>query len=265
MDRLRLLPLLAVLALLIGAPLQAAPLNLVGTGDGLEIFRELAKVYAGARPGEEVNVPPSIGSGGAIAAVGAGSERIGRIARDLTASERASGLAARPVFEIPSAFYVHPSVSVRALSSTQLRAIFMGSITNWAEVGGANQRIRVVRREEADSTLTSLRANLPAFHDAVITERSKLALTTQEALLSVSENEGAIGFAPYSTRLSQSLGVVAVDGHAPGSAGYPAKVRLSIIWHENARDAQVEGFLAFLASPRALEVITRYGALAARP
>lgn len=265
MDRPRFLALLALVVLLVCPPVQAGTLTLVGTGDGLDIFRELARAYALAHPGAQVSVPPSIGSGGAIAAVGAGSERVGRIARELTASERASGLVARPVFEIPSAFYVNASVPLRELNSAQLRGIFEGRYTNWSELGGPDLRIRVVRREEVDSTLSSLRASLPAFQDVVITERSKMALTTQEAILSVAGNDGAIGFAPYSAMMAVALGVIAVDGHPPGSAQYPAKVRLSIIWREGARDEEVGAFLSFLASPKAKEIITRFGARTAQP
>jgi phosphate transport system substrate-binding protein len=257
----------ALLACLVlgSAPAAAGPLNIVGTGDGLDILADLAKAYGAANPGQDVQVPPSIGSGGAIAAVGAGRERLGRIARPLSPVEVASGLVARPVFDIPSAFYVSPSVSVRALTSEQLRRIFEGRITNWGEVGGPDLRIRVVRREEADSTLMALRASLPPFREIVLTERSKLALTTQDAISSIRDNEGAIGFGPYSTETASVLGVVAVDGVMPNTAAYPAKVRLSLIWREGQKDPDIQRFVSFLGQPEAQRVVVKFGALPISP
>jgi phosphate transport system substrate-binding protein len=246
---------------LLALPLRAEPLNLVGTGDGFDVFQALAQAYAQTSPGAQVLVPRSIGSGGAIAAVGAGRERIGRIARALAPVEVASGLVTLPVFDIPSAFYVHPSVPVRQLTSDQLRGIFEGKITNWSMLGGPDLRIRVVRREEADSTLMALRAGLPAFRDIVMSERSKLALTTQDAISSVRDNEGAIGFAPYSEDTATLLGVVALNGHLPASPGYPAKVQVTLLWRDGQRDRDIDAFVAFLASPEARRVITRLGAI----
>lgn len=261
MTKIRLFSFALLFASLVATSTRAAPLNLVGTGDGLEIFRELVQVYMASKPGAEVLAPPSIGSGGAIAAVGAGRERIGRIARPLTPVEMASGLVALPVFDIPSTFYVHPGVPVRQLTSAQLRGIFSGQYTNWSSLGGPDLKIRVVRREVADSTLTALRANLPEFRDIVISERSKLALTTQDALSSIRDNEGAIGFAPYSIETSRTLGVVGVDGRLPAEPGYRAKVQVAIIWREGQNDSDVEAFAAFLNSPEARRVIARFGAI----
>ena len=76
-----------------------------------------------------------------------------------------------------------------------------GKILNWKEVGGADVRIRVVRREDADTTLIVLRASMPGWKDLAITEKSKLAMTTQEATASVREVPGAIGFGPFSKDL----------------------------------------------------------------
>jgi phosphate transport system substrate-binding protein len=267
MTKLRILSFVfaASLALLAslspGDSARAEPLNLVGTGDGLEIFRDLAVAYSAAHPGASALVPPSIGSGGAIAAVGGGRERIGRIARALSPVELASGLISAPVFDIPTAFYVHKAVPVRALSSAELRGIFEGSITNWSALGGPNLRVRVVRREENDSSLIVLRATLPEFRAVTMTERSKMALTTQEAISSIRDNEGAIGFGPYSMANAEILGPVSVDGQAPTSRDYPAKVSVALIWREGKRDSDIEAFLRFLATPEARRVITSHGAI----
>src|SRR5215831_5990032 len=155
-------PALAVVALLGSASIAGAnELSVVGTGDGIELLRALGASYSADNPQTTVLVPPSIGSGGGLAAVGGDKEVLARVARPLTDSERALGLVATPMFRLPSAFFVHRGANVTNVSARQLADIYAGRIANWSEVGGANMRIKVVRREEADSTLGVLRQSMP--------------------------------------------------------------------------------------------------------
>ncbi len=132
-------------------------------------------------------VPPSIGSGGGIAAVNAEKEVLARIARPLSDSEKDAGLVATPVFRLPSAFFVNRAAGVTGLTSAQLADVYRGKIVNWKDVGGADMRIRVVRREDQDSTLLVLRQSMPGWKDLAITEKSKTAVTTQEGFNTVKE------------------------------------------------------------------------------
>ena len=85
---------------------------MVGTGDGIDLLRALGSAYTADHPETNVIVPPSIGSGGGIAAVGSNKEVLARIARPLSDSEKEAGLVATPVFRLPSAFFVHRSAGV---------------------------------------------------------------------------------------------------------------------------------------------------------
>lgn len=238
---------------------RAGEINVVGTGDGLEILRAVAAAYTTEHPGTKILVPPSIGSGGAIAAVGVGRERLGRVARPLTAAETQSGLVSVPIFEIPSAFYVHPGVGEIGLTPAQLAAIFSGKESEWALFGGPPLKIRVVRREEADSTLQVLRAAFPDFRDVKITARSKLALTTQEAIDSIRENAGAIGFGPYSSAAAATMPVVRVDGRRPLDPGYPAIVTLALVYMPERIDDEIRDFIRYFNAQKAQAIIREAG------
>ena len=179
------------------ASVHAGDLSVVGTGDGIDLLRALGAAYTADHPETNVIVPPSIGSGGGVAAVGSDKEVLARIARPLSDSEKEAGLVATPVFRLPSAFFVHRSAGVSSLTSAQLADIYRGKITNWREVGGADVRIKVVRREDQDSTLLVLRQSMPGWKDLAITEKSKTAVTTQDCIDTVKEVPGAIGFGPF--------------------------------------------------------------------
>ncbi len=130
--------------------LQAADLSVVGTGDGIDLLRALGAAYTADHPDTNVIVPPSIGSGGGVAAVGSNKEVLARVARPLSDSEKEAGLIATPVFRLPSAFFVHRSAGVSSLTNAQLADIYSGKVTNWRDVGGQDMRIKVVRREDQD-------------------------------------------------------------------------------------------------------------------
>jgi phosphate transport system substrate-binding protein len=250
--------LLAAFALTI-TPAYSRELVVVGTGDGMELLQAVAASYTADKPGTAVIVPPSIGSGGAIAAVGAERNELGRVARPLNEKELAQGLVDAPVMRIPSAIYVHPSAKIDRLSAEQLVGIYSGTIQSWDEVGGADLKIKVVRREEADSTLSVLRASMPGWKDLVITPRSKLAMTTQEAVETVKDVPGAIGFGPYNRALESNAVVLRIDGRHPVDQGYPSAVTLSLLYKKGRLSEDAASFIDFVKSPKAHQLMVNWG------
>ncbi|MBV9516626.1 MAG: substrate-binding domain-containing protein, partial [Hyphomicrobiales bacterium] len=140
---------------------QSRVMEIVGTGDGIDVLRTVGASFMEQESSVRIEVSPSIGSGGGIAAVGSGKAVLGRVARELTPTETASGIVYKPIARLPSAFFVNPGVGISSLTHEQLLDVYAGRATNWRELGGADQRIRVVRREDADSTLTVLRTSMP--------------------------------------------------------------------------------------------------------
>lgn len=244
---------------------RADDLPIVGTGDGIEMLQAVAAAYNAEGGEARVSVPPSIGSGGAVAAVGGERQRLGRVARPLTEAEKAQGLVEVPLARIPSAIFVHRGAGVTNLTSAQVAAIFAGTTDNWSALGGPDLKIRVVRREETDSTLSVLRATMPGWRDLVLTSRSKTATTTQDAIATVRETPGAIGFGPYSPALAGDLTVLTIDGRAPRDPAYPSAVTLALIYKAATRDAAASAFLAFATSDRAGQVMAERGGAPLRP
>lgn len=234
-------------------------LNVVGTGDGLEMLREIGEGFSSQHPDIELSIPPSIGSGGGIAAVSSGAERLGRVARPLKESEVEFGLVYLPIAKIPSAIFAHPSTGIMALSSEDLVKVYSGKIRNWSELGGADLRVKLVRREDADSTLQVLRASMPGWNDLEFSPRSKTAVTTQDAINTARSVEGAIAFGPYSRTLEEGLSVLKIDGNHPTDDNYPSAVTLALIYKDGTMDSQMEAFVDYSHSDKARELIENFG------
>src|SRR5215213_5113454 len=125
--------------------------------------------------------------------------------------------------------------------------------------GGADLRIRVVRREEADSTLTVLRDSMPGWKDLAITERSKLATSTQEAIETVRLVDGAIGFGPFTKLLEHGTVVLRIDGHHPTDRGYPSSVVVAFIHTDATVTSDAKAFMSFAASATGKDIVRSYG------
>lgn len=238
---------------------QAGDLSVVGTGDGIDLLRALGAAYTADHPDTNVIVPPSIGSGGGIAAVGSEKEVLARVARPLSDSEKEAGLVATPVFRLPSAFFVHRSAGVASLTSAQLADIYRGKIINWRDVGGQDMRIKVVRREDQDSTLLVLRQSMPGWKDLAITEKSKMAVTTQDCIDTVKEVPGAIGFGPFTKALEMELAVLKIDGHHPTDHAYPSAVTLAFVHKESTVTPDAKRFIGYMKDAKAKTVLTSMG------
>ena len=260
-----LVPLAFALCLTPCARAQSRVMEIVGTGDGIDVLRMVGASFMEQESSVRIDVTPSIGSGGGIAAVGAGKAVLGRVARELTAAEAASGIVYKPIARLPSAFFVNAAAGVSSLTHEQLLDVYAGRVTNWRALGGADQRIRVVRREDADSTLTVLRASMPGWRDLEITEKSKTATTTQEAVDTVREVAGAIGFGPFSKPLEQGLTVLRIDGRYPTDPDYPSSVVLALIYMKGMQNTDAFDFIKFVESSRARDAIASLGSVPVTP
>ena len=241
------------------AAAAANELRIVGTGDGLEMLRVVAVEYTARHPDVKISIPASIGSSGGIVAVGSDTERLGRVARPLNDTEVKYGLVYVPIARIPSAVFAHPSSGISDLTTDQVVRIFSGKVDSWSDVGGSDLKVKVVRREEADSTLSVMRASMPGWSDLAFTPRSKTAVTTQDAIDTVRQVTGAIGFGPYSRVLDFESTVMKVDGRFPTDSDYPSAVELALIYKQDKLDDEMKSFIDFCRSEEAAKVIETYG------
>jgi len=261
MSKSRVLGAISGLLVTLCSSALAGELRIVGTGDGMEQLRALGSAYTADHPDTVVIVPPSIGSGGGIAAVGARKELLGRIARPLTEKEKDLGLTEVRIFKLPTAIYVHKSAEVTDLTFDQLAKVFAGEIVNWKDVGGADLRIKVVRREEEDSTLLVLRATMPGWSDLKITSKSKMALTTQESFDAVRSVRGAIGFGPFSKFLGSDLVVLRVEGMEPTDPNFPSTNTISYIYKNDTVTREALSVVEFATSEKARTFLSRIGGI----
>lgn len=183
--------------LVLSKPVMAEDLAIVGTGSGMSILQSVADAFNSENPGTTVLVPKSIGSGGGVKAVGTDKNLLGRIARNIKDREKHYGLTYAFFSKIPVVFFVNKSVGINNLTPQEICGIYSGKITNWKDVGGKNAGIRVIRREDGDSSLSVLLKSFPGFSDITITAKSKTTYSDSETIDLGASKADTIAFGTY--------------------------------------------------------------------
>ena len=234
-------------------PVLAEEINVVGTGAGAALFDALGKAFTKSNPSITIGVPKSIGSGGGMKAVGTDEALVGRVSRGINDKEKEYNLTYLPIAKIPVVFFTHKSVGIKNVSAKQICSIYAGETSNWKLVGGKDSDIRVVRREDGDSSLDVLLKSFPGFKDITITTKSKTALNDQEAVEGVLRKEGSIGFGSFDNTKSIDAITLTIDGKAPSDAAYPYFGTLALIFKEKNKAGSIAKFAEFAKSKAAAD------------
>ena len=158
--------------------------------------------------------PQFTGSGTGTQSVIAGTADIGDSSRALKDEEKAQGLVENIVAIDGIAVVVDKNNAVANLTKDQLVKIYTGEITNWKEVGGADQKIVVIGREASSGTRGAFEEILD------IEEKCKYAQELNETgavMAAVAATPGAIGYVSLDN-VDDSVIALQLDGVAPSEA-----------------------------------------------
>ncbi|TLS36304.1 phosphate ABC transporter substrate-binding protein [Pseudalkalibacillus caeni] len=169
-----------------------------------------AEQFMEENPNADIQVQAG-GSGTGLSQVSEGAVEIGN--SDVFAEEKegipADELVDHKVAVVGMTAAVHPEVGVEDLSKEDLIKIFTGEVTNWKEVGGADQEITLVNRPDSSGTrATFVKFGLDGATPAEgITEDSS---NTVKKI--ISETPGAIGYLAFSYFTDDSVTKLSIDG-----------------------------------------------------
>jgi phosphate transport system substrate-binding protein len=162
---------------------------------------------------------------------------------------------------MPIAIITHKDAGVKNLTPQQICDIFSGKITNWKEVGGKEAAIRVVRREDGDSSLDVLMKTLPGFKAITITTKSKTTLSDPETIEMVEKTPGTISFGTYPNAKVSDVTAVTIGGKSAVAADYPYVGELALVFKEKSKTGNIAKFLEFATSQAAHDTIKGAGGL----
>lgn len=163
--------LLIVNSFLLNVIKAAEKQTIAGAGPSTKVvqsfFEEFSKLPAAAD--YEFEVPPkSVKHMGGVKA----SEYyiFGRTGRPLNAEEKKMNKEEIFLAQIPASIAVGAGVGITSLDLKQLENIFTGKYVNWKQVGGPDQPIVTVGREESEAIFTAIKSIYPFFRSAKFTK-----------------------------------------------------------------------------------------------
>lgn len=255
-----------VCALLAGQTTGQAAETLVipGTGSCETILKELAGAFNARHPGQEVVIPPSVGSRGGFRAVLSGQSVLARIAVPLD-KQIDPKLDYRTFANDSVVFAVGANVGINSLTVSQLVDIFSGKITNWREVGGQEGPVRVIIRDPGDTILKTIQFYFKEFQNIRFAPDSKIAFYDTETVNLLKKYKNSICMAANSgIHAESSLKALAVDGIPPSAANlkngnYRAVITYALIFKKGKLPELAENFVDFISSNEGRAIIENYG------
>jgi len=177
---------------------QKQTIRISGSTTVLPIVQKAADEYMASHPDADIQVSGG-GSGVGIQAIGAKTVDIGMSSREVTKAE----MAKYPAFVVTTvaqdgiAVIVNPANEIRFITIDQVRDIYLGKITKWTQITGANvpntnNQIVIIGRDSASGTRTY-------FDESVLLKatptKTMLEKNSNGAVLqTIAQTPGSIGY-----------------------------------------------------------------------
>jgi phosphate transport system substrate-binding protein len=190
--------------------ISVAELSGTITEAGSTTVQPIAEKFANTFSAMFPNVTITIQGGGSSVGVKSaddGTVDIGAASRELKSSE--PPLVKHLLCRDGIAIVTDPANTVSGLTTEQVRYIFAGGITNWSEVGGPNEDIIVVAREEGSGTRAAFEEMV--MDESLITNMAILQPSNGAVRTTVATTPNSIGFLSFGY-LDASVKSLAVDG-----------------------------------------------------
>lgn len=175
----------------------AQKISVKGSDTVLPLAQKEAESYMLTKSGTSISVTGG-GSGVGIAALIDGTTDIATASRSIKMEEKMKlNSANKPYVEAQVAWdalavIVNPSNKVSKLTRQQLEDIFTGKVTNWKDVGGADQKIIVYSRETSSGTYEFMKEHVMSKKNFA---NNVLSMPATGAIIqSVGQTKGAIGY-----------------------------------------------------------------------
>lgn len=246
---------------------ESKDLIIGGTGSALCTMQKLADGFKKANPETQVKVLPSLGSGGGIKALMAGSLTVSVSSRHLTEAELSKGLLSQEIAKTPFVFITHLKTPVSNLTLDQLAAMYAGTTKTWSDGTTVRPVLRPISDIDTD-TARKMSAELDqATQSAHQREGKNIAITDTDAANELERIPGSIGTSALALIACEERQVklLQVNGIEPNTRNlansqYPYMKFIYLITNKNASPL-TQRFVKFIHSTAGSTVMVENGSL----
>ena len=235
-------------------------LSLDGSLNLQPLLQQIDTDYAGYCPGLAISLHED-GSRTGLNLVQRG--RIDVATSDLSANP-ARSLTDHPAVALLYALIVSPDVQLSGLSSAQIQGIYQGQLTNWDQVGGPDEAIKVIL-PPATAAINAIFQTfvLNGMRETVAGVKTKSAVPAL-VVQTVSQTPGAISYVPLAVAQGTSVQVLSIDGVSPSTQsllqGSYTFWSVEHFYTQGDGTAQFQSYLQFFNSGQEMHVMPQFGA-----
>jgi phosphate transport system substrate-binding protein len=241
-------------------------ISLAGSTTVQPIAEKLAEAFMTQNSDVKIDVAGG-GSSAGVKAAGDNTANIGMASREIKSSETET-YPSMQIFEIARdgiAIVAHAEMAVDELTQDQVRDIFAGVLTNWSEVGGPDQPITVVSREEGSGTRGAFEEMVMG--ETPITDKAIFQDSNGKVRTAVTNTPFSIAYLSFGY-VDDSVLQIAVDGVEPSvenalSGAYPIVRPLNMLTGAEP-EGLTQAFLDFIFSDEGQAIVVSQGYLAVR-
>lgn len=161
----------------------------------------------------------------------------------------------------------HPDNPVQSITMDQLRAIYRGAITNWADVGGDNAPIVLFSRDADTGTRDVFNTGVFGDEAPSLPATAAIVADNNEMAASVNADVNAIGYVGYAFQrgasaltLVSDCGIsMAPDAFSARTEEYALQRFLYLYTREDLQEPTAQNFVNYVASNQADVVIAKAG------
>lgn len=234
-------------------------LLIAGSSTLLPYMDKIEEGFKKAHPNILVEIDGG-GSAAGIVAVKRHAIDLATISRDIKREEDDKYIRDYLIAKDAIAIVTHPSNSVDNITKDQLRDVFLGTITNWRQLGGADAPISLVGRKKGSTTRKGMEemvlSNLD-FAKGIVSAESADALKKI-----VADNPNAIGFVALKDMDSNiktlSVNGVALTKESVLSSHYPISRSFYLVIYDKPK-AAVQKFIDYVMGKEGQTILEHEG------
>jgi phosphate transport system substrate-binding protein len=229
-------------------------LTLTGSSTVAPLAAEIARRFESRHPQVRVDVQTG-GSSRGIRDAREGTADIGMASRGLEAAEQ-NGLLAHAIARDEIAVILHATNPVETLSDEQIKAIYLGEISRWSEIGGRDAPITVVNKASGRATLEVFVKHYGL--DEKMIDADIVIGENEQGVKTVAGNPDAIGYVSVgSARYNAGEGVPIqiLDRSGTGDEAADAIVRPLNLVTRSEVDALAQSFIDYSQSSEVHDLV----------
>ena len=242
--------------------------SISGSTTVLPLAESGAEAFNGEQSDYQVLVTGG-GTGVGIKNIAEGNSDIGMASREVTAEEKSKfgdkfeeNLIAYDGIVIAVSKQIYDS-GVTSLTKDQVKKIYSGEINTWKDLGGPDEMILVVAREQGSGTRDTFNEDIMGDKKAETPGVSTVAGSNAEIRTALTGSDKAIGYLGFSYAEDESVGAITLDGVKPTAktikdGSYELNRKLYFYTLGDAKPG-AQAFIDFMKGSKGQKVAEEYG------